>query len=160
MKQLVTDSETRAKSAGLKYMTNEFARVLPAIRRNVFDELRTPGLSKRKVVAAVVRLLDKAGLRGGNRQYLQSNESRGSTTLSSENADINAYLNESGKTPVTAKDFRTRRGSVTALAAMKDIQPEMSETVRKDLPWCIHAPYDYRSPLEQPGPYEKQRARS
>jgi DNA topoisomerase I len=43
-----------------------FAAALPALRRQIAKDLSTPGLSKRKVVAAVVQLLEKTFIRVGN----------------------------------------------------------------------------------------------
>ena len=59
----------------------DFARALPRIRRRVERDLRREGLPKRKVIAAVIRLLDETYLRIGNREYTRSNESFGLTTL-------------------------------------------------------------------------------
>src|SRR3954471_4153558 len=59
----------------------EFGRALPKIRRQVDTDLRKRSLSKEKVLAGVVRLLDEDFLRVGNRQYARENESFGATTL-------------------------------------------------------------------------------
>jgi len=59
----------------------EFGKALPKIRRKVDQDLRKRALSKEKVVAAVVRLLDDEYLRVGNQEYAKSNKSFGATTL-------------------------------------------------------------------------------
>ena len=59
----------------------EFARVLPKIRRRVNRDLRTRGLSRDKVLAAVVRLLELSLIRVGNDEYARLNRSFGLTTL-------------------------------------------------------------------------------
>jgi DNA topoisomerase-1 len=59
----------------------EFGKALPKIRRQVDRDLRRKGLDKRRVVAAVVRLLDEEKIRVGNRQYARDNKSYGATTL-------------------------------------------------------------------------------
>jgi DNA topoisomerase I len=59
----------------------EFGRALPRIRRQVDADLRKRSLSKEKVLAGVVRLLDEDFLRVGNREYAKENESFGATTL-------------------------------------------------------------------------------
>jgi DNA topoisomerase-1 len=59
----------------------EFGRALPRIRRQVDKDLRKRELSKDKVLAAVVRLLDDDFLRIGNREYTKENKSFGATTL-------------------------------------------------------------------------------
>lgn len=58
-----------------------FGRVLPAIRKAVAKDLSAPQLPRRKVLAAVVALLDATGIRVGNEEYAQSNNSYGLTTL-------------------------------------------------------------------------------
>jgi len=66
-----------AKFAGLA----EFGKALPKIRQKVDKDLRKRALSKDKVVAAVVRLLDDEYLRVGNQEYARQNKSFGATTL-------------------------------------------------------------------------------
>jgi len=61
----------------------EFGRALPKIRRQVDKDLRRQDLDKRRVVAAVIRLLDEEKVRVGNRQYARENKSYGATTLMS-----------------------------------------------------------------------------
>lgn len=60
---------------------HEFGRHLPMIRRRVSMDLRRPGIVLPKVLAAIVRLLDVALLRIGNRAYTKENGSYGVTTL-------------------------------------------------------------------------------
>ena len=168
----------------------EFGRLLPSIRRKVQGDLVGDDLTKRRVVAAVVRLLDKACIRIGNKQYLEANDSRGATTLTADNvvcnkhditldfkgksgkqvqlqchdeglaaviedceksdgeflfsypnqagdivpvtsADVNAYLIEISKNPVTAKDFRTWRGSLVAFKHLCAMAEGLSKTAKK-----------------------------
>ena len=59
----------------------EFGKCLPKIRRKVDRDLRQRALSRDKVIAAVVRLLDDDYLRVGNREYAKENQSFGATTL-------------------------------------------------------------------------------
>jgi DNA topoisomerase-1 len=58
-----------------------FARVLPRIRRRVDRDLRARELSREKVLAAVVRLLELSLIRVGNDEYARLNRSFGLTTL-------------------------------------------------------------------------------
>jgi DNA topoisomerase-1 len=67
----------------------EFARVLPKVRRQVKRDLKLPGLPRRKVLAAVVRLLETTLVRVGNDEYAKSNHSFGLTTLRDRHAKIN-----------------------------------------------------------------------
>lgn len=59
----------------------EFGKALPKIRRKVQADLRKRSLSKEKVLAAVVRLMDDDYLRVGNQEYARENKSFGATTL-------------------------------------------------------------------------------
>jgi DNA topoisomerase-1 len=67
----------------------EFARVLPKVRRQVTRDLRLHGLPRRKVLAAVVRLLETTLVRVGNDEYAKANQSFGLTTLRDRHAKIN-----------------------------------------------------------------------
>jgi DNA topoisomerase-1 len=67
-----------------------FAESLPRIRRHVARDLRLPGLPKRKVVAAVVNLLDRTCIRVGNDEYVRQNDSYGLTTLHDRHVDVSA----------------------------------------------------------------------
>src|SRR3954451_23182299 len=59
----------------------EFGRALPAIRASVEADLAQPGLSRTKVVAAVVKLLEQTLIRVGNEEYARANDSYGLTTM-------------------------------------------------------------------------------
>lgn len=67
-----------------------FGRALPKIRRAVERDLaaRRPGFEV--VAAAVVRLLDRTGMRIGNDQYSEQNGSYGLTTLKNRHAKASA----------------------------------------------------------------------
>lgn len=67
----------------------DFARRLPHIRRRVARDLKRPHLSRRKVLAAVVRLLETTLIRVGNDEYARANNSFGLTTLRDKHARIN-----------------------------------------------------------------------
>jgi len=58
-----------------------FGTVLALIRRQVAEDLKLPGLPKRKVLAAVVRLLETTFIRVGNDEYAKENDSFGLTTM-------------------------------------------------------------------------------
>src|SRR5947207_3882542 len=60
-----------------------FGRALPAIRRTVRRHLSLPGLSREKVLATVVKLLETTRIRVGNAEYRRANGSFGLTTLRS-----------------------------------------------------------------------------
>ncbi len=65
-----------------------FGAVLSTIRRRVDKDLRAPGLSKEKVLATVVRLLETSFIRVGNSEYAEENDSFGLTTLRNRHVRI------------------------------------------------------------------------
>ena len=66
----------------LKYANiDEFAAELDSLRDLVMEDLSSNGMSKNKVAALVVWLIDRYHIRVGSDQYAQENESYGLTTL-------------------------------------------------------------------------------
>jgi len=65
-----------------------FARALPRIRRRVARDLARPDLDRRRVLAAVVRLLETTFIRIGNEEYARENGSFGLTTLRSRHVAV------------------------------------------------------------------------
>lgn len=59
----------------------DFARALPPLRRRVARDLRRRDLSRERVLAAVVSLLEATRIRVGNEEYARANASYGLTTL-------------------------------------------------------------------------------
>ena len=80
----------------------EFAQALPRIRRAVVRDLRRPALCKERVLAAVVRLMDRAFIRVGGERYRRENGSFGATTLRSR------HVRKAGDKVVL--DFRGKSG--------------------------------------------------
>jgi len=68
--------------------TIEFARQLPRIRRQVARDLRRRRLSREKVLAAVVRLLETTLIRVGNEEYASQNGSYGLTTMHDRHVQV------------------------------------------------------------------------
>jgi DNA topoisomerase-1 len=58
-----------------------FALALPVIRARTATDLKRAGLSREKVLAAVVQLLEKTLIRVGNDEYAKQNHSYGLTTM-------------------------------------------------------------------------------
>lgn len=58
-----------------------FAQALPRIRERAHRDTRRRGMSREKVLATVVRLLEKTLIRVGNDEYAKQNRSFGLTTL-------------------------------------------------------------------------------
>jgi DNA topoisomerase-1 len=65
-----------------------FGKVLPRIRRVIGRDLARRGLPKRKVLAAVVKLLETTYIRIGNEEYAEENHSFGLTTLRNQHVQI------------------------------------------------------------------------
>lgn len=61
-----------------------FARALPALRARVDQDLRRRALDRDRVVACVIRLIDRQFFRVGNAEYAKRNRSFGVTTLRDE----------------------------------------------------------------------------
>lgn len=156
-----------------------FGECLPRVRARIRRDLSGSRLDRQRVLAAVIRLIDRAAVRVGNARYTKENKSYGATTLCGrhlllagarvqlayrgksgckqmveltdyrlagvlagiknlpgqrlfqwldeaetphpiEATDVNDYLREISQADVTAKDFRTWHGSVTALSAILD----------------------------------------
>src|SRR4029453_7173457 len=66
-----------------------FAQALPAIRRRTAADLRGTKLSREKVLATVVALLEKTLIRVGNDEYAKQNRSFGLTTLRDGHVAVN-----------------------------------------------------------------------
>jgi DNA topoisomerase-1 len=66
----------------------QFAKALPNIRRRVAQDLKLPGLPRRKVLATIVRLLERTFIRIGNEEYARENKSFGLTTLKNRHVSV------------------------------------------------------------------------
>jgi DNA topoisomerase-1 len=66
----------------------EFAAALPALRKRTAEDLAGPTLSRTKVVAAVVQMLEKTLIRVGNEEYARTNKSFGLTTMQDNHAKV------------------------------------------------------------------------
>ena len=94
----------------------DFGRALPKIRKAVDAGLARRDLSRERVVAAVVRLLDQGSIRVGNVAYTRENRSFGATTLRNRHADVRGskikldYVGKSGRRHVIGlEDARLAR---------------------------------------------------
>ena len=65
-----------------------FGLALPELRKQTQADLEIPQLSRRKVIAAIVQLLDRTLIRVGNIAYAKQNKSYGLTTLRDRHVDI------------------------------------------------------------------------
>ncbi len=73
------------------YRLIDFARVLPALRTQLEKDINTPGLSLKKVLAAVVKLMERTNIRVGNSYYEKTYGSFGLTTLKDKHVKFNGH---------------------------------------------------------------------
>lgn len=103
----------------------EFGAALPAIRKKVREHLALPGLPREKVLAMIVRLLERTAIRVGNEKYARDNESFGLTTFRNKHVTVRGPRIEFG--------FKGKSGKVHKVA-LDD--PKLAKLVRRcrDLP--------------------------
>jgi DNA topoisomerase-1 len=70
----------------------EFSEILPLLRERVELDLRAGDLTRRQLLATLVRLLDKSLIRVGNDEYARDNHSYGLTTMRSKHALVEGTL--------------------------------------------------------------------
>ncbi len=91
---------TSQEKFGLLY---KFGKALPHIREVTETHLREHSLSRQRVLATIVRLLEKTLIRIGNSEYVEANDSYGLTTLQDNHAQIKGdkvtfeFVGKSGK---------------------------------------------------------------
>jgi DNA topoisomerase-1 len=112
-KQYRYHSEWRALRDRKKFdRLPEFGAALPRLRRRVARDLRLRGLPRERVLAAVVRLLERSLIRVGNDEYARDNGSYGLTTLLRRHVGVNGscvrfeFEAKSGRRWVTEVDDR------------------------------------------------------
>jgi len=71
------------------YRMIEFAKVLPLIRKKVAQDILLPGLPPEKILALIVKLMEKTHIRIGGNFYEQVYGSFGLTTLKGRHVSIN-----------------------------------------------------------------------
>ena len=96
--------------------TLEFARALPKLRGRIALDLRRKGLARERVLATLLRLLDRTHVRIGNEEYARSNRSYGLSTLRDRHARVRGdevllhFRGKSGKVhQVALTDARVAR---------------------------------------------------
>ena len=94
----------------------DFARALPRLRKRVEADLSKRGVTRDKVLATAVRLLEITLIRVGNREYARQHRSYGLTTLHKRHLDMEgaaltfAFRGKSGQEhEVTVRDRRLAR---------------------------------------------------
>jgi DNA topoisomerase-1 len=66
----------------------DFAKSLPQIRKRVDHDIKLTGLPREKVLATVVRLLERTFIRIGNDEYARENKSFGLTTMKNRHVTV------------------------------------------------------------------------
>ena len=104
---------------------SEFARALPRIRRQVSADMALAGLPRRKVLALIVRLLERTCIRIGNERYAEENDSFGLTTMRNRHVKVSGARVEF--------QFRGKSGKFHRIAID---DPELARVIRRirDLP--------------------------
>ena len=65
-----------------------FAEALPKIRAQVEQDLKRPGLSREKVLATVISVMEATHIRIGNAEYAKDNGSYGLTTMRHQHVEV------------------------------------------------------------------------
>jgi DNA topoisomerase-1 len=82
--------EARDRSKFVRMLA--FSEVLPRLRERIERDLRAPDLSRRQLLATVVRLLDRTLIRVGNDEYVKENRSYGLTTLRRRHVSVHGAM--------------------------------------------------------------------
>jgi len=86
----------------------QFSELLPILRDRVEQDLLRPGLPRDKVLATVVRLLEKTLIRVGNDEYARDNKSYGLTTMRRRHVEVSGHTLQF--------DFRGKSGMMHSVA--------------------------------------------
>jgi DNA topoisomerase-1 len=104
----------------------EFGRALPAIREQVARDLREPRMTRTKVLALAVRLLDHGLFRSGGEEYAEENGSYGLATLRREHVRFRggeAWFEYPAK---SGKERAQRVADPDAVAALRRLKQRRS----------------------------------
>ncbi len=74
------------------YRMLELGTILPKIRQRIHKDMALPGLSKNKVLATVISLMEKTGIRIGNEFYEKLYGSFGLTTLKDKHVNLKGEM--------------------------------------------------------------------
>ncbi len=120
-----------------------FGKVLPRMRRVMGRDLALSGLPKRKLLAAIVKLLETTYIRVGNEEYVEENGSFGLTTLRNQHVQV---LGDTLKFKFRGKSAQHHEITVT--------DPRLARIIRRcrDLPGS--SLFEYIDPDGQPAVIE------
>ncbi len=82
----------------------EFANCLPKIRSRLAKDIKKKGLGPEKILASVIKLMEKTLIRVGNAEYAQKNKSYGLTTMHNKHVKVRG--------PKITFDFKGKSGQV------------------------------------------------
>lgn len=91
---LYHESHTRAQELRKFKRLTKFAQTLPKMRATVKRHLRQPGLTRERVLAAVLRILSTCFMRPGSEVYASENGSYGIATLRRKHVKVTGDLIE------------------------------------------------------------------
>jgi DNA topoisomerase IB len=103
----------------------DFARALPRLRERVERDLRRRKLSRERVLACAVRLLDRGFFRIGSEDYAEENETYGVATMRKRHVTVRAsdvvfdYQGKGGKRRVQVMGDRAIAGLVQTLRSRR-----------------------------------------
>jgi DNA topoisomerase-1 len=87
-------SHTRAQELRKFQRITKFAQAIPAMRKTVARHLRQPGLTRERVLAAILRILSTCYMRPGSEVYANENGSYGIATLRRKHVNVKGELIE------------------------------------------------------------------
>jgi len=101
-----------------------FSDALPKLRERLERDLRRPGLPREKLLATLVRLLDKTLIRVGNDEYAKQNRSYGLTTLRRKHVHVHGNrltFEFRGKSGIQHSIAITDRRLATIVKTLQDL---------------------------------------
>lgn len=117
-----TQERAAAKFDGMQ----NFAHLLPVVRKRVDKDLHLPGMPKNKVVALIVKLIDLYHFRVGNDEYARKNNSYGLTTMKKGHMKIDRSSEAEGKLDAVF-EFTGKSGKVWKRRIWEDHLAELIE---------------------------------
>jgi DNA topoisomerase-1 len=116
-------SHTRAQELRKFQRITKFAQAIPEMRKTVARHLRQPGLTRERVLAAILRILSTCYMRPGSEVYANENGSYGIATLRRKHVNVKGDLIEfdfPGKSGVRQqRQLRDRQVARVIRATMK-----------------------------------------
>jgi DNA topoisomerase-1 len=113
-----------------------FGKMLPRIRSRVRRHLRQAGLTREKLLATVVQLLETTLIRVGNQEYARTNKSYGLTTIKNHHVEVEGskiHFEFRGKSGVEhAIDIRDKRLARVIKQCQDLPEQELFEYVQED----------------------------